>query len=315
MEKPVHIRSLKEGIILQLLYSEIFKHPLTKQELVEFLANKASDSDPTILKNIDELLNSKLIQKKDEYYFLFDAGNKIERRIEGNRNAEKLMPKAHRIGKLIHKFPFIEGVGISGSLSKGILHEDADFDFFIITKTDRLWIARTLLVLYKKIFLLNSRKFFCVNYFIDSNHLEIEEKNRFTAVEIATLIPASGAAILEFQAKNNWVKNYFPNAMMASTELPSMKKPVWSRLLHFIFKGRFGEFSDKKMMSITYKRWNKKFGSFTSEKFDLAMKSRAYVSKHHPNDFQNKVLQKHKELVEKYRQENEIELKRQHIEL
>ena len=82
MEKPVHIRSLKEGIILQLLYSEIFKHPLTKQELVEFLANKASDSDPTILKNIDELLNSKLIQKKDEYYFLFDAGNKIERRIQ-----------------------------------------------------------------------------------------------------------------------------------------------------------------------------------------------------------------------------------------
>ena len=38
------------------------------------------------------------------------------------------------------------------------------------------------------------------------------------------------------------------------------------------------------------------FGDFDDAKFELTMKSRRYVSKHHPNDFQNKVLSKYEEL-------------------
>ena len=83
-------------------------------------------------------------------------------------------------------------MGISGSLSKGYYDDDGDIDFFIITSPKRLWIARTFLILYKKIFLLNSRKYFCVNYFISSNALEIEEKNIFTATELTTLLPMFG---------------------------------------------------------------------------------------------------------------------------
>src|SRR5690606_3777846 len=103
----------------------------------------------------------------------------------GNLMANKFSDIARKKAKLISQFPFVRGVMASGSLSKGYADEKSDIDFFIITIPNRLWIARTLLVLYKRIFLLNSHKFFCVNYFVDEKHLGIEEKNLFTATELA----------------------------------------------------------------------------------------------------------------------------------
>ena len=83
------------------------------------------------------------------------------------------------------------------------MDEHSDLDFFIITKPNRLWIARMLLALYQKIVLLNSHKYFCVNYFVDEHHLAIEEKNLYTATELSTLIPLYG-------------KEYYPQLMMAN---------------------------------------------------------------------------------------------------
>ena len=102
------------------------------------------------------------------------------------------MHKALRNARLIFHFPFTRAIMISGSLSKNYADEASDVDYFIIVKPGRLWIARTLLIIYKRIFLMNSKKYFCVNYFIDEDHLEIEEKNLFTAVELTTLIPIHG---------------------------------------------------------------------------------------------------------------------------
>ena len=292
---------IKKGIILHLLYSEIFKHPLTLSEITDFQsANTASEANE-IQTYLNELCANGLILNSHNFYFVFEKESKVERRRSGSDNAQRLLPKARRIARLISKFPFVEGVGISGSLSKGVLHDDGDFDFFIITKPNRLWVSRSILILYKKVFLLNSRKYFCVNYFVDSNNLEIEEKNRFTAVEISTLIPVAGDAISEFHEKNKWVKDYFPNYFRSEIAEAAQKKPIWSKTLTFMFTGRFGEWMDGKMMKITLRRWNKKFGNFNNAKFDLTMKSRKYVSKHHPNDFQNKVLSTHQTLIEKFK--------------
>ena len=83
----------------------------------------------------------------------------------------KVLVKAKAKARFISKFPFVAAVGVSGSLSKGYYDSDSDIDFFIITQHNRLWICRTLLMVYKKIFLLNSRKYFCPNYFISSEQL------------------------------------------------------------------------------------------------------------------------------------------------
>ncbi len=308
----VHI---KTGILQQLLYSEVFAHPLTLEELMRFSKVEEAVSREQFQTVLASMEADDLVSCEGQYISVSASKEKIAQREIAAERANALFDKAVRVGTFIHKFPFVKGVGISGSLSKGILHSDGDFDFFIITHPERVWVARTLLILYKKLFLLNSRKYFCVNYFIDSDHLEIEEKNRFTAVEVATLIPVAGAVFDDFYAQNAWVASYFPQGVRTEFETRTPKRPIASRSIQSLMNKRFGDWCDKKAMAITFKRWKKKFGEFDREKFDLTMKTRRYVSKHHPNDFQNKVLQRYENLIREYSKKHAEMLKKHDIQL
>lgn len=307
--------AFKRGILQHLLYSEVFAHPLNQEELIRFSGTDISVSFDELHEALDQLKQDGLVLLHNNHACLFSVDDKIERRSTASNRANELFDRAVRVSKFIQKFPFVEGVGISGSLSKGILHDDGDFDFFIIVKPNRVWVARTLLILYKKVFLLNSRKYFCVNYFIDSDHLEIEEKNRFTAVEVATLIPAAGDVFDDFYKANTWVNDFFPGNGRTEFKTNHAKKPVWSKILQGVFKGKLGNWADRKAMKMTIKRWRSKFGDFDDEKFELTMKSRRYVSKHHPNDFQNKVLTRYEELRRTFVKTNAEALTKQGIEL
>lgn len=285
------------------------------EELMRFASTSEKVDSRQFEALLKELETDKLIHIDNAFISVNNGNGKIQKRMDASQRADSLFDKAVHVASFIQKFPFVEGVGISGSLSKGILHSDGDFDFFIITKSDRVWIARTLLILYKKVFLLNSRKYFCVNYFIDSDHLEIEEKNRFTAVEIATLIPVSGEVFDFFYDKNQWVEAYFPQGARTTFNTKSIRKPAFSRMIQGVFRGKIGEKADSRAMKLTLKRWKRKFGDFDSDKFNLTMKTRRYVSKHHPNDFQSKVLQRYESLKKDYRDVNRETLKKHQIKL
>lgn len=303
-------KEISQRILKQLLYSEVFGHPLNEKELAHYI----SSSEIDLKTALDFLVKEQLVLKSDDYYFLFDNSSKISKRKSGEQKANLLRDKAFKVGAFIQRFPFVEGVAISGSLSKGILHDDGDFDFFIITQKNRLWIARTLLVLYKKVFLLNSRKYFCVNYFIDDSSLEITEKNRFTATEIVTLMPVAGEIFPAFYASNNWTKSYFETSH-PEVAIRDQKKNGLARFIMWLFKGSLGEKMDLWCLRKTLKRWQKKFSDFDHEKFDLTLKSRRYVSKHHPNDFQTKVLSKYDELTQNFVIQHTATLKNAEIDL
>ena len=104
-------------------------------------------------------------------------------------SAVKFWKIAQFMAHIIKRFPFVRGIFISGSLAKWNVSTQTDIDFFIITKRGRLWLTRSALIAFKKFFLLNSKKFFCLNYFITDDHLEIEDRNIFTAIEIASVKP------------------------------------------------------------------------------------------------------------------------------
>ncbi len=286
---------LKQHILLRLIYGEVFRHPMRMEELEQLMPGTPDE----ISIALKELKSAGLILEKDGYYFIFEEKNKISYRKAGNEKAGELLPKAWKVGRKIYRFPYITGVGISGSLSKGVLHEDGDFDFFIVTKPNRLWVARTLLILYKKIFLFNSRRYFCVNYFVDTEHLEIEEKNAFTATEIATLMPVAGDAMLHFFEQNQWIEEHFRMSSKAPhyTDVP---KPWLSRTIMWMLNGRFGEWVDRTCMRLTLRRWKRKFGEYDEGTFELTMKTRKYISKHHPNNFQDRVLGRLEELRQQY---------------
>ena len=205
------ITGLDDQILRTFLYFDIFNYPLKSEEVFKFLGVPALDKSIITLR-LNSLRDQRIIFQFGELFSLKNDNSLIERRIKGNQNADEYLILARKTANFISKFPFVRAVLASGSLSKGYMDEKSDLDFFIVTAPNRLWIARTLLVLYRRVFLANSHKYFCVNYFVDEKHLEIEEKNLFTATELATVIPLYGSQQYEsLQGVNSWLNEFFPN--------------------------------------------------------------------------------------------------------
>lgn len=272
-----------------IIYFSIFKYPLTKEEVFSFSSSKSIEDIELELYN---LVKKSIVFKHGIYYSDVNNEALVSRRLKGNKMAQEIMPKALKRAKLIMSFPYIESVSISGALAKGYYDNDGDIDFFIITKPKRLWLARTLLIVFKKLFLLNSKKHFCVNYFISSDRLNIAEKNTFTATELLTLIPVFGkATFTKFIASNNWAKNIYPNKKINIDLLSeSIKKPLWSKTVEFLFNNKLGKTVDCLLKKMTLKKWKSKFKHLKKNDFEIAMKSTNDVSKHHPQNFQNRVI-------------------------
>jgi predicted nucleotidyltransferase len=304
------------GILNTLIYFDIFKYPLTKDEIQEYCHSKIHTSKE-INEGLDFLVTKKFVNCSGGFYFVNDNFSIVERRINGNLLAEKFNSIAKKYSRIISKFPFVRAVFISGSLSKGYMDKESDIDYFIITAPGRLWLSRTLLVLFKKIFLLNSHKYFCVNYFIDENNLEIPDKNIFTAMELVTLVPMINNELFEkFLEANTWTGNFLPNAGSLNNKIKEKKRNFSRRSSSGNFKfywekffsGSIGNKLDDFCLKITLKYWKKKFIHFSKEDFKNALRSKKDVSKHHPNKFQEKVLALYEEKIKQFEKKHLISL-------
>jgi len=147
-----------DAVIKALVYFDIFHYPLTGAEIRQFLDRNASET--AVQQWIGELQEQGKLFFHNGFYSLQDNPLLSIRRKEGNQYAAVLLKKAVSIGRFLYRFPYVRAIGISGSLSKNFADEKADIDFFIITKSNRLWIARTLMHLYKKLSFLRGRQHF-----------------------------------------------------------------------------------------------------------------------------------------------------------
>jgi hypothetical protein len=295
------MEKLEYSILKVLSYFDIFHYPLLPKEIFYFLDRQIPSE--ALLPALKQLSQLGIIYHFDGYYSLRnDAGLIHKRRAENNR-AEILLPKARMVSNLLYHFPFVRVIGISGSLSKNVADPDADFDYFIITQANRLWIARTLLILLRRCsFIVGKQDWLCLNYFIDDSCLQIPEQNIYTATELQTLIISRGnLTSLSFLAANAWVKRYFPNypppkpALTASASL--VKKAVEAVLNLALFNQ-----VDTWLMHLTARRLKKKKEtgqlSTVRGREPLAPLSAKHYCKHNPVYLQADVLKAHAEKMD-----------------
>jgi hypothetical protein len=293
----------KENSILKILaYFNQFNYPLTKEEIIIFLDQKISSIE--LSDALSDLKNSGVIFQAGKFYSLQDDTAMYERRIKGNIRASHLLAKANKISKILFMFPFVRGVFISGSLSKNFAGEDTDIDFFIITAANRLWIARTMMHLLKKLsFIIGKQHCLCMNYYIDIKALEIMEQNEFTAIEVFTLIPSCGDnTVVEFYKINNWVNCYCPNyAVKKLSPIMNGRNSFIKKAIEFLFNNHFGNWLDDCLMKITNKRWKQKESEKKVNKNGrrMGLKTDKHFCKPNPDFFQKKLLGKyHSQLSE-----------------
>jgi hypothetical protein len=307
VQKASTYTTVHQQIIKTLLYYDIFNYPLKASEVFRFLGmNSVTEKD--VLQTLNEMALQRDIYKFGDLYSVQSSETNILRRIKGNNEAVKFNRLAKEKAIFISRFPFVRAVMASGSLSKDYMDETSDLDFFIVAAPGRLWICRMLLILYKRIFLKNSHKFFCINYFVDTAHLEIEEKNLFTATELATVVPLYGAVYYQQlqQANHGWLIRFFPNYKPRTMDhVPEFHRNKNQKFAERIINILGGDLWEKVCMLITFKYWRLQYAkNYTADDFDVAFKTKSYASKNHPRNFQKNVMeryaQKLKEFGEKF---------------
>jgi predicted nucleotidyltransferase len=294
------LKSLKQDILRAIAYFDIFSYPLKKEEIWQFLQQCCEKYD--FAQALEQMVSDGMISYSQGFYSLSDCNSLVQRRLKGNAIAAAQMPGAKRIARFLSGFPYVRAVGISGSLSKDFADENSDIDFFVITASDRLWIGRTLMHLFKKLtFLAGKQHWFCMNYYVDEIGLQIKEKNIFTAIETATVLPFQGSeAFREFFLANSWVNALFPNHVSNLENSRQVSNNLLKRFVEKILNNRIGDWLDKSLMRLTCKRWKKKANTFKLNNRGIIMGLDAgrHYAKPDPNNFQVKVVEQYEKKMQ-----------------
>lgn len=270
--------------LLLLKYFSIFKHPVRADELLRFSC--MSESHEGLTQYLEELCAAGTIKKAGGYYLLNGDIRDLDKRLQGEVMAARLMPRARQVGRFLSLFPFVKFVGISGSLSKGYANKQTDFDFFIVTAHNTLWICRTMLHVLKKLsFLVGRQHWLCMNYFIDEQHLELEEKNLFTQIELSTLIPIYNTGIYRRLLLHN--QPNLPNLWRLIDPVPGEQIPPYDNHINSLWQSL-----NCWLMKLTDRKWRKKWQKrgYPMEDYGLAFKTTPYISKNHPKNYQKNIL-------------------------
>ena len=284
--------TLQSDILKTLAYFDIFHYPLTNEEIRNFLGIKATQQQ--VDEQLIQMEVKDIIYKIDDFYSLHNDLFLVVRRKNGNQKAVTEIHNAVKAAKILYRFPFVEGLALSGSLSKNYADENTDIDFFIITKANRLWIARTLMhIFYRFASLAGRQDWFCMNYYIDENGMEIEEKNIFTAIEIVTLIPMQGIEkITAFINKNKWTTSFLPAYTTESSSSTKNKKGFVRIVLEKLLSGSIGNAIDNWLLKTTANRWAKKEQqkNLNAKGVCMGMLAGKHFAKPDPKHFQQKIL-------------------------
>jgi hypothetical protein len=206
---------LEEAILKTLAYSDIFDYPLTFDELHKYLTMSVTKEE---LKQCIEKMNH--INFNENYFYLVGRDEIVQTRKRRALKSTKIFKRAMFYGKIIGKFPFVRMVALTGSLAMLNLSNEIDMDFMLITKSNRLWLARALAVTFGRfIRLLGDR--ICINLLISENALHWKDHDLYSAREICQMIPISGFATHNnFRVANLWTREFLPNSfIMESTSL------------------------------------------------------------------------------------------------
>jgi hypothetical protein len=275
---------MRPSILKVLAYFDLFSYPVTSAEILLFLDKEVAPADLT--RQLEELIREGLLFQDGEFFSLRNDPALATRRKRGNHHADELLKIAGRISRRLYRFPYVRGIGISGSLSKHFADEHADIDYFIITSRNRLWIARTLMHFFKKFtYLTNRQHWYCMNYYVDEDALEIKEKNIFTATEMITLLPASGnGGLVRFFDANNWTERYFPHYKYRTKEAQgTLPKSFVKTAL------------DDLLQRWTNRRWQKKEqrGDRNVKGDRMSLQNDKHFSRPNPANFQQSILERY----------------------
>src|SRR3989344_7692982 len=207
---------LKNSIFRTLAFFDAQDLPLTLLEVQNYLSG-ADQKISVSLTDIQQCIAGELhgrVEHSRGLYFLKGRENLVRLRTKRYPEALQRFRKAKQYLWGLRFMPYVRGVAISGSQALLNNTETSDIDLFIITRKNRIWITRALVSLYFQI--LGQRRHgskiqsrFCLNPYIASDTEITDDRNLYTAVEYARLLPVLGEREFQkFWKENQWTLEY-----------------------------------------------------------------------------------------------------------
>jgi len=204
--------AVERAILHTVAYADVFDYPLTAAEVHRYLAGVSAT--PTAVHSL--LGNGRLVPHRlarcQGYFTLPGREAIVETRRRRAEVAARMWPRAVQYGRLIAALPFVRMVAVTGALAMDNVDADADIDYLIVTEPGRLWLCRALVIALVR---LAARRgdVVCPNYFLSERALTLQERNPFTAHELAQMVPIAGMHIYyRMRRLNAWTAHFLPNA-------------------------------------------------------------------------------------------------------
>jgi len=297
MDDSTSGKDVTESILSTVLYFDIFDHPISLDEIRDYCPVKI---ELAILSNlVKDMCDSGILKSCEGYYGVGQIEKMVAERRKSEQRANEMMAQACKNGQFLEKFPFVNSACLSGSISKNVMHEESDVDYFIFARHKRVWICMLIMKLYKKIALRKQSEFFCLNYFISDQEMEIAEQSMFTAVEIASLLPVRETDLKEEIVRQNpWVRGFLPNNDFdkKGEAVQRRKKARVIQIIEQVFSGKIGTALDVVVRKLVGWVHRIKFRQLRNHPdWELMFRTSPNQAKFHSKNHHRKIIELHQD--------------------
>ena len=252
---------LEKAILQTVAYADVFDYPLTDREVHRYLIGLQSPQSVVQRALNDGGVTYHRLGHSRGYWTLAGRESIVETRLRREAVSARLWRKAMRYGLAIASLPFVRLVAITGTLAMNNVDHGADVDYLIVTTPRRVWLARSLCLVFVRLGRLEGVTI-CPNYVISTDALEQFDRSLFTAHEIAQMIPIYGSDVYrQLLDANTWAQHFLPNAFDPGRELPPRRvwpiSQVLKRGAESALWGRLGDMWESKESSVKIHRLRK----------------------------------------------------------
>ncbi len=258
-----NISVLEYAVLDTLAYSDVFDYPLMLGELHRYLTVSA-----TLPELIECLKHCENVEFRDGFYFLKGRDEIVPLRIQRERASLRAYERALRYGRILGHLPFIRMVTLTGSLAVRNCDETGDYDYMLVARTGRVWLARAFALLLNRTAHLFGETL-CPNLIVSEKALEWNSHDLYSAREICQMIPIVGNDIYScLRTTNQWTNDLLPQTKYHLLQNNHEKIPTLQRLMEFFLKGKFGDMLEVWEMKRKIARFSRQEGFGIETKFN-----------------------------------------------
>ncbi len=277
------------------LYFDVFHHPLTRAELQRLVVpTDDADGRAALAAAVDQLAARGLIETREHWCFRPGRGDGVERRRGRARNAERMWPLAAMAAAFLARVPFVRGVLITGGMSKGSTAPGDDVDFLLLVEPGHVWTLKSLLQAARKSWPHPVRELFCTNYLLATDSPVVDDKNVFTAIELATAVPMYGRdECVRLLEQNAWAQRFVPGLGWSVDRARNARPaahPAPARVVERGLGGTLGRTVERSAVRAWDRYWNRKYDWLEEDVRAQRFKRRDEIATNHLHDFQGYVL-------------------------